>query len=60
VHGRPRSADNESLRLSELWQSTSKVVHELIEARRARARRRRARRNQRLLETAHKRDRLNG
>jgi len=35
------------------------VVHELIEARRARALRRRAKRNQQLLETAHKRDRLN-
>jgi hypothetical protein len=54
-----RSADNQTLRLSELWQSTPKVVHELIEARRARARRRRAQRNQKLLETAHKRDRLN-
>jgi hypothetical protein len=54
-----RSADNESLRLSELWQSISTRVHELIEARRVRARRRRARRNQQLLETAHKRDRLN-
>ena len=53
-----RSADNQSLRLSELWQSMTKKVHELIEARRARALRRRAQRNQQLLETAHKRDRL--
>jgi hypothetical protein len=44
--------------LSELWQSISKAVHGLIEARRARARRRRAQRNQQLLEAAHKRDRL--
>jgi hypothetical protein len=52
-------ADNQSLRLSELWQSISKRVHELIEARRARALRRRAKRNQQLLDAAHKRDRLN-
>jgi hypothetical protein len=32
------------------------VVHEQLEARRARALRRRAQRNQRLLETAYKRD----
>jgi hypothetical protein len=53
------SADNESLRLSELWQPVSKRVHELIEARRARTLRRRAQRNQQLLDAAHKRDRLN-
>jgi hypothetical protein len=52
-------ADNQSLRPSELWQSISKGVHGLIEARRARALRRRAQRNQQLLDAAHKRDRLN-
>jgi hypothetical protein len=59
VFGVRLSADNQSLRLFELWQSMTKKVHELIEARRAGALRRRAQRNQRLLETAHKRDRLN-
>ena len=59
MRGVRRSADNKSLRPSELWQSISNLVHELIEARRARALRRRAQRNQQLLETAHKRDRLN-
>jgi hypothetical protein len=51
-------ADNESLRLL-LWHSLRQAVREQLEARRARALRRRAQRNQQLLETAHKRDRLN-
>jgi hypothetical protein len=59
VEGARFAADNQSLRLYELWQSISNVVHGLIEARRARARRRRAQRNQQLLDAAHKRDRLN-
>jgi hypothetical protein len=59
VRGIRRHADNGSLRLYELWQSISKRVNGLSEARRAHAARRRAQRNQQLLETAHKRDRLN-
>jgi hypothetical protein len=59
VRGVRLRADNETLRLSELWQSISRRVNELSEARHARASRRRAQRNQQLLETAHKRDRLN-
>jgi hypothetical protein len=52
-----RGADVKSLRLHRLWQSILKVLHELVEARRARALHRRAQRRQRLLETARGRDR---
>jgi hypothetical protein len=40
-----------------MWQSILKVLNELVEARRARALHRRAQSRQRLLETAHERDR---
>jgi hypothetical protein len=51
------TADKQSLRLHELWQSILEVVHELVDARRTRALCRRAQRRRRLLETAEKSNR---